>query len=535
VVEETLLEPIELQILGLDGLKTVRSQSAAGVATVVAHFRNGYDPPLAYLKVQNAVSLAAVQFPDPNIASMLTFADPEELPLLGLALVSPDGRYDSLYMGKFARIWLEPELRLLDGVASCRIVGAAPMRANVWLDPDKLAARGLTAADIARALLEHKSDRPNQGLHGLPFDPDIAVSGNADGHVIRLGDIARFEFGRGGPAAVCRLDCHPAVYIGVTPARGADAAKLSARVGKLAGELRKLLPDGLMLIEASDFHEDGARIGPNALLIEVEAPAAEDLDRTLARAEKILRALPGVTTVLSMAEPDESAGRVLVGTTKPDDKLPGAIRRALANVPDTRCRVLELGGQRLPKRLHYPIRLDLTGDDREALERWARRLADDMAKSGTVIDIDDGIRSPTRTISANVDRQKAIRLGVKPSAAVEAVRIAIDDFPVGESGQDGTRIATRVRIPSDTDGTFLRRLKVRSDKGEMVPLGAMVTVREVEESPVLSRRDGKCCLTFSANPASGVKASEAATRCREAAEKVRAALGLPDGYRARAD
>ncbi|HEB0148389.1 TPA: multidrug efflux RND transporter permease subunit SdeB, partial [Serratia marcescens] len=181
-------------------------------------------------------------------------------------LVSPSGKYDSLYLRNYATLKVKDELARLPGVGQVQIFGAGEYAMRIWLDPNKVAARGLTASDVVSAMQEQnvQVSAGQLGAEPMPTRSDYLLSINAqgrlqteeefgniilksgeNGEIVRLRDVARIEMGSGSYALRAQLNNKDAVGIGIFQSPGANAIELSDAVrGKMA-ELATRFPDGM--------------------------------------------------------------------------------------------------------------------------------------------------------------------------------------------------------------------------------------------------------------------------------------------------
>ena len=152
-VIDTVALPIEQQVNGVEDMLYMQSYSGAdGTYTLTVTFKIGTDLNFAQVLVQNRVSSALSQLPQAVQAQGVTVKKISTSILLFVTLTSPDGRYDSLYLANYATINLMDELARLPGVGNVNVFGAGQYSMRIWLDPEKLKARGLTAQDVTQAL-----------------------------------------------------------------------------------------------------------------------------------------------------------------------------------------------------------------------------------------------------------------------------------------------------------------------------------------------------------------------------------------------
>src|ERR1700744_6264631 len=155
VITETVASPLEQQINGVEGMLYMFSQATAdGVMLLTVTFALGTDLDKAQVQVQNRVAQALPKLPQEvqRVGVTTTKASPD-LSLV-VNLISPDKRYDMLYLSNYAQLHLVDRLKRINGVGDVQIFGAGPYSMRVWLDPEKVASHGMTAGDVVRALRE---------------------------------------------------------------------------------------------------------------------------------------------------------------------------------------------------------------------------------------------------------------------------------------------------------------------------------------------------------------------------------------------
>src|SRR6059058_346911 len=183
-VIDTVALPIEQQVNGVEDMLYMQSYSGSdGTYTLVVTFRIGTDLNFAQVLVQNRVSAALSSLPDPVQKQGVNVQKQSTAVLSFVTLTSPDKRFDSLYLANYATIRLKDELARLPGVGNVAIFGAGQYSIRVWLDPEKLKARGLTASDVTQALQQQSQQvaagqiggPPTQ--EGQPFQFTVTVTG----------------------------------------------------------------------------------------------------------------------------------------------------------------------------------------------------------------------------------------------------------------------------------------------------------------------------------------------------------------------
>jgi hydrophobe/amphiphile efflux-1 (HAE1) family protein len=217
------------------------------------------------VQVQNRVAQALPRLPEEVRDLGVTTVKASSNLTLVVNLTSPGGRYDSLYLRNYAVLNIKDVLARLPGMGDVQVFGGGDYSMRVWLDPQKLAARNLTAGDAVSAIRE-QNVQVAAGQLGAPPSPttefqialnaagrltdeqqfrDIIVKTGDDGQVVRLGDIARIELGAQAYGVRSLLDNKPSLAIPVFQSPGANALELSKNVRRTMEELKKNFPEGM--------------------------------------------------------------------------------------------------------------------------------------------------------------------------------------------------------------------------------------------------------------------------------------------------
>jgi multidrug efflux pump len=267
VIAETVAGPLEQSLNGVEGMLYMFSQSTSdGRMTLTVTFAVGTDLDNAQVQVQNRVSQALPRLPAEvqRIGVTTEKASPDFI--MVVHLLSPDSRYDMLYLSNFAHLRVKDELARLPGVGSAQVFGAGEYSMRVWLDPDKLAARELTASDVVRAIRE-QNIQVAAGVLGAPPSPsdttfqlsinaqgrlttedefaNIVVRATPNGDITRVGDVGRVEIGADRYSMRSLLDNKNAVAIGIFQRPGTNAIQASNDVRAAMARLKKTFPAGI--------------------------------------------------------------------------------------------------------------------------------------------------------------------------------------------------------------------------------------------------------------------------------------------------
>ena len=267
VIAETVAAPLEQAINGVERMLYTSSQSTAdGLMTLTVTFSLGTDLDKAQVQVQNRVSQTLPKLPE--VTQRLGVTTEKATPDLTMVvhLVSPDQRYDMLYLANYATLNVRDELARIEGVGEARVFGAGDYAMRVWLDPDKVAALSLTASDVVRKIREQNVQiaagqlgappAPNAADFQLLIDTqgrlvteeefqDIVVKIGDHGQITRLRDIARVELGASTYALRSLLDGEPAAAIPIYQRPGSNAIQISDEVRATMERLAKDFPQGI--------------------------------------------------------------------------------------------------------------------------------------------------------------------------------------------------------------------------------------------------------------------------------------------------
>ncbi|CAI2432469.1 efflux RND transporter permease subunit [Serratia proteamaculans] len=266
VIAETVAAPLEQAITGVEGMLYMSSQSATdGRMILTVTFAQGTNADMAQIQVQNRVSRALPRLPEEvqrqGVVTQKTSPDI----LMVVHLLSPDKRYDPLYMSNYAFLQVRDELSRIPGISDVLVWGAGEYSMRLWLDPDLIAARGLTAGEVIAAVREQNvqvaAGSVGQAPHanaafqvtvntlGRLTDEqqfgDIIIRTGQDGQVTRLRDVARIEMGADAYALRSLLDGEPAVALQIVQSPGANALDVSQAVRATMQRLEGNFPPGL--------------------------------------------------------------------------------------------------------------------------------------------------------------------------------------------------------------------------------------------------------------------------------------------------
>lgn len=267
VIAETVATPLEEAINGVEGMLYMSSQATTdGLMTLNVTFKLGTDPDQAQQLVQNRVAQAEPRLPEE--VRRLGLATVKSTPDITMVvhLVSPNGRYGMDYLRNYGVLNVKDRLARIQGVGQVAIWGGGEYAMRIWLDPQKVAQRGLSAGDVVRAIREQNVQAAvgvvgaSPGMPGIDLQlsvnargrlqneeefGDIVVKTGADGAVTRLRDLARLELGAADYSLRSLLNNDAAVGIGVFQAPGSNALEISSQVRATMEEIKKNMPEGV--------------------------------------------------------------------------------------------------------------------------------------------------------------------------------------------------------------------------------------------------------------------------------------------------
>ena len=267
VIAETVAAPLEEQINGVEDMLYMQSQANSdGNLALTVTFRLGVDPDKAQQLVQNRVSQALPRLPEDVQRLGVTTVKSSPTLTMVVHLLSPNDRYDMTYLRNYALLNVKDRLSRIQGVGEVQVWGAGDYAMRVWLDPQQVAQRGLTAGDVVAAIREQNVQVAAGVIGASPTQPDvplqlsinargrlktaeefgdIIVKTGADGAVTQLRDVARVELAASQYGLRALLDNKSAVALGINQAPGANALSIADNVRATMAELKADMPDGV--------------------------------------------------------------------------------------------------------------------------------------------------------------------------------------------------------------------------------------------------------------------------------------------------
>lgn len=266
-IAETVASPIEQALNGVEGMRYISSQSSAdGSVSVVVTFELGVDLNAAQLAVQNRVAAAEPRLPEEVRRRGVNVAKSLGSFLMIVNLHAPEQAFDQVYVSNYASLRIRDRIARLDGVGSVRLFGGRDYSMRIWLDPERIAARGLSVADVLAGLRRQNIQVAAGAIGGEPqadlsafeltvetpgrlTEPqqfaDVVIAAGADGALVRVGDIGRVELGAVDYSSSALLRGMPTVALAVFQQPGSNALDTARSVNRTMDELAADFPAGL--------------------------------------------------------------------------------------------------------------------------------------------------------------------------------------------------------------------------------------------------------------------------------------------------
>ncbi len=266
-VQKSVVVPLEEAINGVeDMLYMTSSSSSNGSAAITVYFRQGTDPDMAMVNVQNRVSSAESQLPAEVILAGVSVRSRQSSTLKMVALYSPDNSYDNTFISNYMKINIEPRIARIKGVGEMTIMGS-DYALRVWLNPQKMALYGLMPSDISNVFAEQNIESPT-GTFGLESDNaqqiDLSYTGrledNVDfenmvirsldnGEILYLKDVATIDLGSVDYNTLTSVNGGNGSMAMISQTSGSNANELIIEVDKVLDDIRCDLPKGLEIVD----------------------------------------------------------------------------------------------------------------------------------------------------------------------------------------------------------------------------------------------------------------------------------------------
>jgi multidrug efflux pump subunit AcrB len=564
--------PVEQQVNGTENLlRAVSRCTNDGKYVLTLTFKPGTDIDIAQVLVQNRVSLSLPVVPAAVQNEGITVKKRGPLLML-VTLTSPNGRHNDLYLSNYATTEIIDELGRVAGVGEVMGIGQQDTAMRVWLDPEKLAARNITATDVVKAIAaqnvkvaagkigEAPAPKGQQfqltiETMGRLIEPDkfgdiiLKAGADAQAAIVYLKDVAKIELGAKSPGNYVSFNGKPAVALGIYPTGGTTPKEVSKAVTDKLAALRKALPADLSLDVAFDYSpnlEAANQKTSEYLLLDLQLPAtasAERVGETLARCGKLLRDMKGVQDVLALNESPFDTLRnqpCMLVALEPAEKrkmtrqeLKWAIRDKFEKIPAVALRVRDLSRADSSSTYCYPVEFTVSGQDASKVQQLAEKLGERLQKTKLLTDVWVNQDSkPRPCLYMEIDRTKVKALGVDVKDVFETLQVFLGSMYVNDFNEFGRTwqvIVSAENVKADAED--LLKLQVRNNQGKMVRLSTFTGVRTTEGPAVILRVDTRPAVLVSANPVASQTAAQARTLTEAQFEEARKELRLPNGYR----
>jgi multidrug efflux pump len=264
VIETEVTERLEEAVNNISGIKTLRSESREGVSGITIEFDLARDIDVAAQDVRDRVSRVRGNLPQDILEPIISKQDADAQPIIWLALNSD--RYSPLELTTLAERQLKPRLQGIEGVSSITIGGEKRYAMRLWLDSEKMAARGVTVLDVQRALRQQNVELPSGRVENLDREMTIQTRGElktadefndlvvrSDGpNLIRLKDVGRAEAGAADYRTIARAKGKPCIFMGIVKQAKANTVTVAQKARAEMEALRLTLPAGCEMWVAFD-------------------------------------------------------------------------------------------------------------------------------------------------------------------------------------------------------------------------------------------------------------------------------------------
>ncbi|MEO8657635.1 MAG: multidrug efflux RND transporter permease subunit [Bryobacteraceae bacterium] len=273
-LEKTVAQPIEEQLVGLDGMLYFLSASSNdGSMTISVTFKLGTNPDIAAVQTQNRVNVALPRLPAEVQRQGVTVKKVSSAFLMGISLVSTDSRYDSTFLNNYLQVNVLNQVGSVEGVGESRLTSNQIYSMRVWVNPDKMAKLGVTATDVSNAIQAQNRQNP-AGAFGQPPNPrgtafqyavtapgrlvtaeefeDIVIRANPDTSLLRVRDIGRAQLGLQTYSGFSRVDQKPSGNMIIFLSPGANAVETANQVKKYMETAKASFPQGMDYLVSYD-------------------------------------------------------------------------------------------------------------------------------------------------------------------------------------------------------------------------------------------------------------------------------------------
>ena len=262
-IEQSVATPIEQQMSGVDKSNYIQSVNANGSIRMTINFDVATDPNVDHILTQMRVNQASSQLPQDVVNAGVTVQKSTTAPLLLVALNSPKGTYNNVFLANYANINLIDQITRVPGISNVQVFGAGQYAMRLWVKPDQLAKLSVTVTDIINALRAQNTVNPAGQIGGEPAPPgqeftytvrspgrltsgeefgEIVIRANPDGSLLRLKEVARIELGAQTYSLNGRLDGKPAAVLACYQLPGTNALQAAEGVKALMARVSQQFP-----------------------------------------------------------------------------------------------------------------------------------------------------------------------------------------------------------------------------------------------------------------------------------------------------
>ena len=264
-VQKSVIVPLEEAINGVEGMMYMTSSASNnGTASIGIFFRQGTDPNMAMVNVQNRAATVQGRLPSDVVKSGLTVRKRQTSNIKQIAVYSPDSTFDRAFLANYTKINIEPRLSRIPGVGEVNVMGA-DYSMRIWLDPLKMAQYGLTPSDITNVLNEQNvevatgtlgAESQNTFQYVLKYRgryeeeqeyANLVVRSQPNGDVLRIGDIARVELGSQNYNIIGETNGSPGINISINQVAGSNANEIIKQIDREVEDIRQSLPPGIVI------------------------------------------------------------------------------------------------------------------------------------------------------------------------------------------------------------------------------------------------------------------------------------------------
>ena len=264
-VQKSVVVPLEEAINGVEGMMYMTSNASNnGSGSIGIFFRQGTDPDMAMVNVQNRAATVQGRLPSDVVKSGLTVRKRQTSNIKQIAVYSPDSTFDRAFLANYTKINIEPRLSRIPGVGEVNVMGA-DYSMRIWLDPLKMARYGLTPSDITQVLNEQNvevatgtlgAESSNTFQYVLKYRgryedeqgyENLVIRSLPNGDVLRIGDIARVELGSQNYNIIAETNGSPGVNVSINQVAGSNANEIIKQIDREVEDIRQSLPQGIVI------------------------------------------------------------------------------------------------------------------------------------------------------------------------------------------------------------------------------------------------------------------------------------------------